>query len=122
MPNTSNTPKSPIDPLGAPSVKPVKPPVLLCSTAEAINATIQRLGLTEARAAAYFGVPVFTLRKWRTGERAPGAAVARLVEVLGLVETLAPGIHSALVPAPSTSKRRGRPVSKGAETMSINPA
>ena len=59
---------------------------------------IARLGLDEPRAAAYLGVPVYTLRKWIKGERAPSAATLRLLEVLGLLEALAPAIHEALVP------------------------
>jgi hypothetical protein len=42
---------------------------------------------------------VFTVRKWRTGERVPAAVVVRLLDVLGLVETLAPEIHFHLLPA-----------------------
>ena len=71
-----------------------------------------RLDLNEARAAAYFGVPVFTYRKWLSGERAPSASVMRLVEVMGMVEALAPGLHAALLPEPVP---RGRPKAKGAE-------
>ena len=58
--------------------------------------------LTETQAAGLLGVSVFTLRKWRTGARAPNAAAVRLVEVLNLVATLAPPIVAALIPAPST--------------------
>ena len=71
-----------------------------------------RLDLNEARAAAYFGVPVFTYRKWLNGERMPSASVMRLVEVMGMVEALAPGLHAALLPEPIA---RGRPKAKGAE-------
>ena len=70
------------------------------TVAALIRATVDRLTLTDSQAADYFGVPVFTIRKWLTGEREPGAAVARLVEVLGLVEALAPGLHRSLIPAP----------------------
>ena len=70
-----------------------------------------RLDLTEGQAAAYFGVPVFTFRKWLSGERSPSASVLRLVNVLGMVEAMAPGLHSALMPDPVV---RGRPKAKGA--------
>ena len=50
-----------------------------------LRATLTRLNLDEPRAAEYLGVPVFTLRKWCSGERQPGAAVVRLLEVLGAV-------------------------------------
>jgi hypothetical protein len=71
-----------------------------------------RLDLNEARAAAYFGVPVFTFRKWDSGERSLSAGVLRLIEIMGLVEALAPGLHQALLPDPSP--KRGRPKTKGA--------
>lgn len=65
--------------------------------AERIKTTIDRLKLTDNQAADYFGVPVFTLRKWLTGEREPGAATYRLVEVLGMLEALAPELHQSLL-------------------------
>lgn len=57
-----------------------------------------RLGLDEPRAAEYLGVPVFTLRKWIKGERKPAASAVRLIEVLGMIEALAPALHAGLVP------------------------
>jgi DNA-binding transcriptional regulator YiaG len=63
-----------------------------------IKATIDRLKLTDNQAAEYLGVPVFTLRKWLSGEREPGAATHRLIEVLGMLEALAPAIHQSLLP------------------------
>ena len=62
-----------------------------------INATITRLGFTDKQAANYLGVPVFTLRKWLTGERLPNAATHKLIEVLHMVETFAPAIHQLLI-------------------------
>ena len=63
-----------------------------------IRTTIERLDLTDNQAADYFGVPVFTLRKWLNGERAPGAATQKLLDVLGLIEAMAPAIHESLLP------------------------
>ena len=78
-----------------------------------VRDTMHRLNLDEREAAYYFGVPVFTLRKWCSGEREPGAAVLRLFDVLGMVEALAPGLHAALTPPASAPKRpRGRPKTK----------
>jgi hypothetical protein len=75
-----------------------------------VRETMHRLNLDEARAADYLGVPVFTLRKWATGERQPGAAVARLLDVLGLVEALAPALHGSFLPPVITTppRKRGR--------------
>jgi hypothetical protein len=41
---------------------------------------------------------VFTVRKWTTGEREPNASVARLLDVLGMVEAMAPALHGAFLP------------------------
>lgn len=78
---------------------------------ERIAATVARLGLDETRAAAYFGVPVPTYRKWCNGTRIPGAAVVRLLDVLGTVEALSPALHDSLIPkgGSSPTRRPGRP-------------
>jgi hypothetical protein len=59
-------------------------------------ALIERHKLNEQSAAALLGVPVFTLKKWTTGERSPSAATIRLLEVLGIVEALAPSLFGVL--------------------------
>lgn len=86
---------------------PKKPPV--GSIAAQVVQTVDRLGLSEAQAAQYFAVPVYTVRKWLTGEREPGAAVARLLEVMGLLEALAPNLHQTflvnLAPRPVRGRR-----------------
>lgn len=71
-----------------------------------------RLNLDEPRAAAYLGVPVFTFRKWAAGDRKPTAAVARLLEVLGMVEAMNPALHNSFLPPvgePKVAGKRGRP-------------
>lgn len=73
-----------------------------------VRETVARLNLDEPRAAAYFGVPVFTLRKWTTGEREPGAAVVRLLDVLGTLEALAPALHDSFLPPVSQASPRTR--------------
>jgi len=86
--------------------------------------TVERLGLSEAQAAQYFAVPVYTVRKWLTGEREPGAAVARLLEVMGLLEALAPNLHQTflvnLTPRPVRG-RRATPSPTDNSVMSGNP-
>ena len=71
------------------------PPGPVCAL---LRATADRLGLDDARAAAYLGVNKGTYLKWLKGERAPSAAAVRLLEVLGVLEALAPAVHSALLP------------------------
>ena len=66
-----------------------------------VRDTMHRLNLDEREAADYLGVPVFTLRKWTTGERQPGAAVLRLFDVLGMVEAMAPALHESFLPVES---------------------
>jgi DNA-binding transcriptional regulator YiaG len=67
------------------------------TVAQRVRQTVDRLNLDEGQAAAYFGVPVYTVRKWCTGEREPGAAVARLLEVMGMLEALAPNLHQTFL-------------------------
>ena len=86
-----------------------------------VRETVARLNLDEPRTAAYFGVPVFTLRKWTTGERKPGAAVVRLLDVLGMVEALAPALHDSFLPPVSqaTPRTRGRVKKLTSETRHV---
>jgi hypothetical protein len=94
------------------------------TVAERVRQTVDRLKLDEVQAAQYFGVPVFTVRKWCTGEREPGAAVARLLEVMGMLEALAPNLHQTflvnLTPRP-TRGRRATPSPADNSVMSENP-
>lgn len=68
--------------------------------APALVALTARHQLTEAQTAGLLGVPVFTLRKWQAGTRAPSAAAVRLVDVLLTLETMAPALLAALIPEP----------------------
>lgn len=86
--------------------------------APALAALIQRHQLTETRAAGLLGVPVFTLRKWTTGTRAPSAAAVRLVEVLDMVGALAPALLAALIPAPVVA---AAPMKRGRKKSPMNP-
>jgi len=63
-------------------------------------ALIARHNLCETQAAGLLGVPVYTLKKWTSAQRAPSASAVRLLEVLGLLEALAPALLDALTPAP----------------------
>ena len=87
--------------------------------------TADRLNLSEHRAAAYFGVPVFTYRKWATGDREPGAAVTRLLDVLGMVEAMAPALHDSFLPPElghvKKSRSKGSTKSLDNSVMSKNP-
>jgi hypothetical protein len=93
------------DPKNPPKVAKIPAPG---TVAAQVRATVDRLNLDEPRAAAYFGVPVFTVRKWLTGEREPGAAVVRLLDVLGTLEALAPALHDSFLPPVSQASPRTR--------------
>jgi DNA-binding transcriptional regulator YiaG len=80
--------------------KPPQNPVFVA----ALAALTTRHQLSETQTAGLLGVPVFTLRKWRTGARAPSAAAVRLVEVLDMVGALAPALLGGLTPAPVPPK------------------
>jgi hypothetical protein len=88
-------------------VKPLKIP-LAGSLAERVKHNLERLHLDDTRGAAYLGVPVFTVRKWITGEREPGAAVARLLDVLGIVEAMAPALHGSFMPPEINHVKKSR--------------
>ena len=77
--------------------KPLKTPQNPRFTADLL-ALIDRHQLSEQSAAALLGVPVHTLKKWTTGERGPGAATIRLLEMLGIVEAMAPSLFGVLTP------------------------
>lgn len=62
----------------------------------ALGTLITIRSLDESRAAGLLGVPVFTLRKWLSGQRSPNAAAVRLVDVLTTLSALAPDVLSAL--------------------------
>ena len=80
-----------------------------------------RLGLDEPSAADYLGVPVFTFRKWASGERQPSAAVLRLLDVLGTVEALAPALHAGFLPSQSRHVKKSRSKRSTDSVMSENP-
>ena len=105
-----------------PSKQPKKP--VPGTVGDQVVQTVERLGLSEAQAAQYFAVPVFTVRKWLTGEREPGAAVARLLEVMGLLEALAPNLHQTFLVDLAPRVKRGRPAKPSPadnSVMSKNP-
>ena len=76
----------------------------------ALAALITRHQLTETQAAGLLGVPVFTLRKWQAGTRAPSAAATRLLDVVGMIEAITPGLFNVMVPDPVdvVPAKRGR--------------
>lgn len=63
-----------------------------------LKALSQRLGLDPVGMAAYLGVKITTYRHWASGDRYPSASAIRLLQVLGVVEAMAPEIHNALIP------------------------
>ena len=80
-----------------------------------LSATMARLELTAQGAADYLVVPVTPIRKWIDCTRTPGAAVIRLLDVLGIVEAIAPSIHAAMLPTAID------PVQSGQSVKSVDP-
>jgi len=83
---------------------PTNPPQF---TADLLAFT-ERQALSDTRAAGLLGVPVFTLRKWTSGQRAPSAAAVRLLSVLGTLEALAPDVLAALTPPEGSKPPRAK--------------
>ena len=67
-------------------------------TPDTLKALEARLSLSQQSAADYLGVTIHAYRKWRNGTRAPESSAVRLIEVLGMVEALAPDLHAAMLP------------------------
>lgn len=57
-----------------------------------------RLNLSDVGVAAYLGVPRTTAINWLNGKRKPPAAAHRLIEVLRVIEVMAPDVHEHLLP------------------------
>lgn len=70
----------------------------MSETVQRIEALMERRGWNKTQTAAYLGVPPGTLGNWMAGTREPNAVVSRLLDVLGTIEALAPGMHEALIP------------------------
>lgn len=85
MPRAKNAPSAPNSPAAV-------------AFSARLAATLGPLGLEDARAAEFLGVPVPTFRKWRAGTRAPSAAAVRLIDVFDIVRTFAPGLFEGMVP------------------------
>ena len=66
---------------------------------ETLGGLMARHSLDKVQTAALLGVPVYTLRHWLAGTRNPTSSAVRLLGVLCLLETLAPVLLAALVPA-----------------------
>ena len=83
-----------------------------------------RLDLSPAQTANYLGVPIHTLRKWESGERTGSATLLRLLDVLGLLEALAPNLHQTFLVNLAPRPIRGRPAKPSPadnSVMSENP-
>lgn len=93
----------------------------MTTQSNAFQHLMQRLHLDDTQAADYLGVPVFTFRKWASGERTPSAAVLRLLDVLGTIEALAPALHAGFLPTESSHVRKSRSKRSTDSVMSENP-
>ena len=67
---------------------------------------MSRLDLSPTQAAEYLGVSIYTLRKWESGERGGSATLARLLDILGMVEAMAPAIHASFLPSKQNQSKK----------------
>lgn len=68
------------------------------SFVDTLRGLAARHSLDKTQIAALMGVSVFTLRHWQAGTRTPTSSAVQLLDVLCLVEILAPDLLVALVP------------------------
>lgn len=68
-------------------------------TAARIRALMTKKGWSQNETARFLGVPTGTMGNWMQGTKKPSAVVGRLLDVLGVVEMLAPHIYVNLMPA-----------------------
>ena len=66
--------------------------------ADRIRALMLKHDMTQAQCAIYLGVPLGTLLNWLQHAREPNTVITRLLDVLAMLEVLAPGIHASLLP------------------------
>ena len=63
-----------------------------------LRSLMARHDWTQHELARYLGVPHGTVTNWLQHTREPSSSVARLVQVLAIVEALAPALHGTLMP------------------------
>lgn len=68
-------------------------------TVARIRALMAKKGWSQNETARFLGVPTGTMGNWMQGTKKPSAVVGRLLEVLGVVDVLAPHIYVNLIPA-----------------------
>lgn len=73
-------------------------------TVERMRVLMERKGWSHNQTARYLGVPVGTFGNWIQGTRKPDRVVARLLDVLALVETFAPMVNDHLITAATKGK------------------
>lgn len=64
-----------------------------------------RLGLSNSQMSRYLGVPPSTLLSWMAGRRNPSRCAQKLIDVLGMLETLQPRTHELFLPTNEIGKR-----------------
>ena len=67
-------------------------------TTERIRALMARKDWSQAQISKYLGVRQSSVCNYMAGTRKPGGTIARLLDVLGTVEALAPGLHKTMEP------------------------
>ena len=71
------------------------------------TAARKRLAISREQFAEYLGVHLSTANQWEAGRRSPPAVALRLLELLAMIETMAPDLHRHLIPPPRAGKTPG---------------
>ncbi len=78
---------------------------MIIDYAKDLQAMKARLGLSNSQMSRYLGVPSSTLMSWMAGRRNPSRCAQKLIDVLGMLETLQPRTHELFLPTNETGKR-----------------
>lgn len=73
-------------------------------TVERIRALMARKGWGHNETARVLGVPTGTFGNWMQGTKKPNKVVSRLMDIMSVCETFAPGIFDAFVNAKKDGK------------------
>jgi transcriptional regulator with XRE-family HTH domain len=62
-----------------------------------LNDKMERLEMTLAQFAKYYGVSVYTMRNWLRGDRKPNSIIHRVNELFAYIEFASPELNNHLI-------------------------
>ena len=66
-----------------------------------------RLGISREQFSELLGVSMSTANQWESGRREPPAVAFRMLDILQMIEIMAPAVHQSLIPPPKRGKLPG---------------